>query len=110
MWDKLTETAELDVDVLEAGGYEDGVDDIVLVENDGSSRSASVERVDDVWAVVLATSDRGHGARVAVDPDAGGRRGRCGDGDGEESEEGREEEHRECVRVLHCYFIRKKDR
>lgn len=88
--DKLTETAELDVDVLETGDYEDGVDDIVLVENDGSSRSASVERVDDVWTVILATSDRGHGAGVAVDPDVGGGVRRRGDGDGDEREEGRE--------------------
>lgn len=66
---KRTHTAKLNVNVLETGDYEHGVDDIVLVENDGASRFAGIERVDDVWAVVLATTDGCDSAGVAVDPD-----------------------------------------
>ena len=67
------------MDVLETGDYEHGVDDIVLVENDGGSRFADVERVDDVWTVILATPDGDNGAGVAVDPDVGVGRRRGGE-------------------------------
>ena len=71
MWPRLTHAAELDFDILETGDYEYGVDDIVLVENDGASGFAGIERVYDVRTVVLATPDGLDGAVPVVDLDVG---------------------------------------
>ena len=71
MWPRLTHTAKLDVDVLETDDYEYGVDDIVLVENDGASGFAGIERVYDVRTVVLAASNGFDGAAPVLDLDVG---------------------------------------
>lgn len=88
---RLTDAAEANADVLETGDYENGVDDIVLVENDSASRFASVEGIDDVWTIVLAATDGDDGAGFAVNLDVWvGCKSEC-----EEWEEGKETHERE---------------